>query len=48
LNQFANPPGVAVDANGTVWIADSSNARVLKFLNGQFRANQPRPMDCKA
>jgi hypothetical protein len=41
LNQLANPPGVVVDANGTAWISDANNHRVLKFLNGQFRANQP-------
>ena len=41
LNELTSPRGVAVDANGTVWIADALNYRVLKFLNGQFRANQP-------
>jgi len=41
MNQLTGAIGVAVDANGTVWISDTPNARVLKFLNGQFRANQP-------
>ena len=40
LDQLAQPVGVAVDANGTVWISDG-NDRVLKFLNGQFLGNQP-------
>ena len=41
MNQLNRPRGVAVDANGTVWISDTNNQRMLKFLNGQFLGNQP-------
>lgn len=33
------PGGVAVDENGTLWIADGSNNRVLRFDNAATRSN---------
>ncbi|MBI4751522.1 MAG: NHL repeat-containing protein [Acidobacteria bacterium] len=34
LNQVRAPQGVAVDSNGTLYIADTGNSRILRFLNG--------------
>jgi DNA-binding beta-propeller fold protein YncE len=31
--QFALPDGIEVDASGTIWVADRSNNRVLRFAN---------------
>ncbi|OGS18564.1 MAG: hypothetical protein A2219_00535 [Elusimicrobia bacterium RIFOXYA2_FULL_50_26] len=31
-----NPQDVAVDSSGNVWVADSSNSRVLKFINPTY------------
>lgn len=31
LGQFKHPQGIAVDANGNVWVADSGNNRIQKF-----------------
>ncbi len=33
------PFGVAVDANGTLWVSDSWNYRVLRFDNAAAKAN---------
>ncbi|MBI4749351.1 MAG: hypothetical protein HY774_12740 [Acidobacteria bacterium] len=33
LNQVQNPQGVAIDTTGTLYIADTGNSRVLRFLN---------------
>jgi tripartite motif-containing protein 71 len=44
--QFRNPYGVAVDRDGNVYVADSSNGRIQKFnSDGQFLAkwSSPRP-----
>ena len=36
------PAGVAVDANGTLWVADSENSRVLRFDNAHtINSNGP-------
>lgn len=36
---FYIPGGVAVDANGTLWVADGSNNRVLRFDNAASKSN---------
>ncbi|HNC44761.1 MAG TPA: NHL repeat-containing protein, partial [Acidobacteriota bacterium] len=33
LNQVQNPQGVAIDTTGTLYIADTGNSRILRFLN---------------
>ena len=37
LNQLSSPSGVVVDSNGNLYISDTNNARVVKWLAG---ANQ--------
>ncbi|MHB9012656.1 MAG: T9SS type A sorting domain-containing protein [Ignavibacteriaceae bacterium] len=39
-NQIGNPGGVAV-YNGTLWICDASNNRILKFNNAYSATNSP-------
>jgi sugar lactone lactonase YvrE len=34
LNQLSNPRGIYVDQNGTVYVADSDNNRVVKWVSG--------------
>jgi sugar lactone lactonase YvrE len=36
---LGNPWGVAVDAAGTLWVADSGNSRVLRYDNASAKAN---------
>ncbi|MFA6456759.1 MAG: NHL repeat-containing protein [Bacteroidota bacterium] len=36
---FFSPQGVAVDANGTLYVADGSNHRVLRFNNAAAKTN---------
>lgn len=33
LNQVQNPQGIAIDTTGTLYIADTGNSRVVRFLN---------------
>ncbi len=41
-NTLAKPTGLAVSSNGTLWIADAENNRVLKFNNAhQLSSNGP-------
>jgi hypothetical protein len=38
-NGFFSPQGVAVDANGNLYVADGSNHRVLRFNNAAAKSN---------
>ncbi|MGB8215318.1 MAG: hypothetical protein WCE68_17350 [Anaerolineales bacterium] len=38
-NGLNSPAGLAVDANGHLWVADESNRRVLRFDNAASKAN---------
>ena len=38
-NKFNTPIGIFVDANGTLWVSDFSNNRVLKFNNASTISN---------
>jgi sugar lactone lactonase YvrE len=38
-NGMRNPSGLAVDANGTLWVAEYNNSRILRFDNAASKAN---------
>ena len=40
-NTLASPTSAALDANGDLWISDSTNRRVLRYQNALSRGNGP-------
>lgn len=34
LNKVKNPQGIALDGDGTIYVADTGNSRVLRWMNG--------------
>lgn len=38
-NGMRNPSGLAVDANGTLWVAEYNNNRILRFDNAASKSN---------
>lgn len=42
-NRFFYPERLAVDAEGTLWLADSANNRILGFKNASTLGNGPMP-----
>ena len=39
--QFNNPQGIAFDASGAIYVIDSNNSRVEKFVNGNTAGTSP-------
>jgi len=39
LSKVSNPTGLYLDPSGTLWVADSSNQRVLRFDNVASKSN---------
>ncbi|HNG94199.1 MAG TPA: hypothetical protein PLB32_15460, partial [Acidobacteriota bacterium] len=33
LNKVKNPQGIAIDGNGTLFVADTGNSRILRWIN---------------
>jgi hypothetical protein len=34
MNQVRNPQGITIDSNGTLFVADTGNSRILRWVNG--------------